>query len=136
MDKKRILVVDDEPGFTRLLKLTLEATGNYTVYAETDGMRGLEVAREFKPDLIFLDVVMPMIDGGDIASQIKSDPVLKDVPIVFLTALVLQKEDSNQGLIAGFPFMAKPVTLDSLIQCIEETPVSCSTSKVLVGESL
>jgi CheY-like chemotaxis protein len=136
MDKKRILVVDDEPGFTRLLKLTLEATGNYTVYAETDGMRGLEVAREFKPDLIFLDVVMPMIDGGDIASQIKSDPVLKDVPIVFLTALVSQKEDSSLGLIAGFPFMAKPVTLDSLIQCIEETPVSCSTSKVLVGESL
>ena len=121
MDKKRILIVDDESGFTHLLKLTLEKTGNYAVCEENDGMRALEVARVFKPDLIFLDIVMPKIDGGDVASQIRSDPALKDVRIVFLTAIVSKKEASGGGMIGGFPFIAKPVTLESLIKCIEET---------------
>ena len=121
MSKKRILIVDDESGFTHLLKLTLEKTGDYVVCEENDGVRTREVAREFKPDLIFLDIVMPKIDGGDVASQIKSDPVLKNVPIVFLTAIVSQKEASSGGLIGGFPFIAKPITLESLIKCIEET---------------
>jgi CheY-like chemotaxis protein len=121
MNKKRILIVDDESGFTHLLKLTLEKTGNYRVCEENDGTRAWEVAREFKPDLIFLDIVMPRIDGGDVASQIISDPVLKKVPIVFLTAIVSKKEASTGGLIGGFPFIAKPVTLESIIKCIEET---------------
>ena len=121
MDKKRILIVDDESGFTHLLKLTLEKTGNYLVCEESDGTRARETAREFKPDLIFLDIVMPKIDGGDVASQIKADPVLKNVHIVFLTAIVSKKEAASGGLIGGFPFLSKPVTLEGVIQCIEET---------------
>ena len=62
MKKKRIFVVDDEPGFTRLLKLTLERTGNYTVLEQNDGTQAWLTAREFKPDIIFLDIVMPKID--------------------------------------------------------------------------
>jgi CheY-like chemotaxis protein len=120
MDKKRILIVDDESGFTHLLKLTLEKTGNYEVREENDGMRALEVARDFKPDLIFLDIVMPRIDGGDVASQMRSDPILKNTRIIFLTAIVSKKEADGGGLIGGFPFLAKPVTLDGLIKCIEE----------------
>ena len=120
MDKKRILIVDDESGFTHLLKLTLEKAGEYTVLEENDGTRALESARKFQPHLILLDIVMPRIDGGDVASQIKSDPVLKHTRIVFLTAIVSKKEASAIGLIGGFPFLAKPVTLEGLIQCIEE----------------
>jgi CheY-like chemotaxis protein len=120
MTKKRILIVDDESGFTHLLKLTLEKAGDYTVMEENDGTRARDVARSFLPDLILLDIVMPKIDGGDVASQIKADPVLKNTRIVFLTAIVSKKEAGSGGLIGGFPFLAKPVTLEGLIQCIED----------------
>lgn len=116
MDKKRIFIVDDESGFTRLLKLTLEKTGMYSVLEENDGTKAWLAAREFKPDIVFLDIVMPKIDGGDVAQQIRSDPTLAHVPIIFLTAIVSQNETLNQ--IGGFPFIAKPVSIDAIKKCI------------------
>jgi len=118
MNKKRLLIVDDESGFTRLLKLTLEKTGHYTVLEENDGTAAWLVAREFRPDIIFLDIVMPKIDGGDVARQIRSDPLLSHVPIVFLTAIVSKNETGSD--IGGFPFLAKPVSLEALTQCVVE----------------
>lgn len=64
MNKRRILIVDDEPSFVRLLKLNLERTGQFTVKEEHDGTKALPVATEFRPDLILLDMVMPKIDGS------------------------------------------------------------------------
>ncbi len=116
---KRILIVDDEAGFTRLMKLTLEGTKKYTVKEENDGSKAIYTARQFVPDLILLDIVMPKVDGGDVARQITTDPMLKDVKIIFLTAIVSQKE--GVGTIGGFPFMAKPVSLAALRAMIEET---------------
>ena len=118
----RILVVDDEPGFTHLLKLTLENTGKFFVKEENDGTRALRTAREFNPDMILLDIVMPKVDGGDVAAKIKADPSLADVPIVFLTAIVSNRESADRE-IGGFPFIAKPVSLNALIECIEEHTV-------------
>jgi CheY-like chemotaxis protein len=124
-EKKRILIVDDESGFTRLLKLTLEKTGRYLVREQNDGTLARETAREFRPDLILLDIVMPKIDGGDVASQLKADPSLKATKIVFLTAIVSKKEATQgSGLIGGFPFLSKPVSLDALRACIEENLAS------------
>jgi two-component system, OmpR family, response regulator len=118
MDKKRIFIVDDESGFTRLLKLTLEKTGNFQVLEENDGTKAWLQAREFKPDIIFLDIVMPKIDGGDVAQQIRSDPMLAHIPIIFLTAIVSNRETKHD--IGGFPFLAKPVSLDAITSCIAE----------------
>jgi CheY-like chemotaxis protein len=118
MNKKRIFVVDDESGFTRLLKLTLERTGRFVVQEENDGTKAWLAAREFKPDIIFLDIVMPKIDGGDVAQQIRSDPMLAKVPVIFLTAIVSKSESKNE--IGGFPFIAKPVSLDAVTRCIAE----------------
>jgi len=118
MSIKRVFIVDDESGFTRLLKLTLEKSGRYLVLEENDGTQAWLAAREFKPDIIFLDVVMPKIDGGDVAQQIRSDPSLAHIPIVFLTAIVSAKEGGHE--IGGFPFLAKPVSLDAIVHCIEE----------------
>jgi CheY-like chemotaxis protein len=117
-NKKRIFIVDDESGFTRLLKLTLERTGRYLVREENDGTAAWLAAREFKPDIIFLDIVMPKIDGGDVAQKIRSDPALARVPIIFLTAIVARGEARHE--IGGFPFLAKPVSLDTITACIEE----------------
>lgn len=118
MDKKRIFIVDDESGFTRLLKLTLEKTGNFQVLEENDGTKAWLKAREFKPDIIFLDIVMPKIDGGDVAQQIRSDSTLAHIPIIFLTAIVSRTETTHD--IGGFPFLAKPVSLAAITSCIAE----------------
>src|SRR5687768_8455652 len=118
MNKKRVFIVDDECGLTRLLKLTLEGSGRFLVREENDGTKAWLAAREFEPDIIFLDVVMPKIDGGDVAQQIRSDPSLAHVPIIFLTAIVSAKEGGQQ--IGGFPFLAKPVSLETIMRCIEE----------------
>lgn len=117
MKKRKILVVDDESGFTHLLKHVLF---KYEIREENDSRRGLEAAREFEPDLILLDIIMPGLDGGDLASQFRSDPRLEHVPIVFLTAIVSVKETGPKSrLPGGYPFLSKPVSAKDLITCIE-----------------
>ena len=121
MEKKKILVIDDEEAFGQMVKISLEETGEYEVRLEIKGARAFAAAREFKPDLIFLDIVIPDVDGSDVALQIESDAGFKDVPIVFLTAAVMEPEMVSQaGTINGHPFIAKPVTTEKLIECINE----------------
>jgi len=114
--KAKILIVDDEAGFTKLTKMTLS---DYEICEENNSAKALETARQFRPDLILLDVVMPDFDGGDLAAQFREDPVLKGVPIVFLTAIVSEKETEKRRLFGGYPFIAKPVTPENLIENIE-----------------
>jgi two-component system, OmpR family, response regulator len=121
MSLKRLLLIDDEEPFTRLVKLNLEQTGRYIVRIENDGAKALATAREFVPDLILLDVIMPDADGGEVAALIKADAALKAVPIIFLTAAVSQKElDGPSGMIGGRMFIAKPVNKRSLIELIDQ----------------
>ena len=121
MEKKRILIIDDEASFTRMVKLNLEKTGAFEVREENKATYALAAAREFKPDLILLDVIMPTMDGGDVASQIRNDRHLKGTPIVFLTATVSQREAGEAGLNSGGDlFLAKPISLDSLINCLND----------------
>ncbi len=120
-NKKRILIIDDEPTFTHLLKLNLERTGEFEVQEENQGTLGLETAKKFKPDLILLDVIMPDIDGGALAAQIKDDKEVKHTPIVFLTAILPKKEVRlNDGFIAGNEFIAKPVSAEEVVSRIKK----------------
>jgi CheY-like chemotaxis protein len=119
-DKRRILVVDDEPSITRLLKLNLEQTGVYEVATENVSRSALAAAEGFQPDLILLDVMMPDLDGGSLASRVQASPKLKGVPIVFLTATVTREEvRARRGLVGGLPFLAKPVNLQEVLACLE-----------------
>jgi len=121
MDKTRVLLVDDEPSFTRMLKLSLERRG-YEVRVENNGAYAHTVARDFLPNFIFLDVIMPDVDGGDVAAKIRSDPGLKDVPIVFLTAGVSKETTRVKGnVIGGQTYLAKPISVDEVVRCIENT---------------
>ena len=115
--KARILLVDDEESFTKVTQMTLST---YDMKVENDSTRALETARSFKPDLILLDVMMPNFDGGDVAAQIAAEPGLKDVPIIFLTALVTEKESARRPMMGGYPFIAKPVTPERLAETIEK----------------
>ena len=118
--KKRILLVDDEDSITRTLALYLTEHGDCDVRVENAGSRALAAAREFLPDLIFLDVVMPDADGGALAAEIQADPFLRDTPVVFLTALVSRREiGAGPTHIGGYPFLAKPVHPDAVLACID-----------------
>lgn len=121
MDKRRILVVDDDEHVTRMIKRNLEALGRFVVHTENEGRKALSAARQFSPDLILLDVMMPDLDGGEVAAQIQDDADLSATPIIFLTAIVT-KEEVNEagGAISGHPFVAKPVKTDRLISLIED----------------
>lgn len=119
-DAKRVLVVDDEASFTRMVKLNLEGTGHYLVETLNESARTFEVAREFVPDLILLDVVMPEMDGGDVALNLRSRSSTRNIPIIFVSAMVSQAE-SNKGFYesGGEHFLAKPVDKDTLCGAIE-----------------
>ena len=120
MDNIRLLLIDDEPSFTRMLRLSLERRG-FKVKVENNGAYAHTVAQDFLPDLILLDVIMPDVDGGDVAAQIRSDPALKDVPIVFLTAGVSKETTRVKGnVIGGQTYLAKPISVDEVVRCIEK----------------
>ena len=121
MEKTRILIIDDEVGFTRMVKLNLEKTGGFEVREENRAPHALATAREFKPDLILLDVIMPTLDGGDIYGQLQKDRHLKTVPVLFLTATVSKDEAGSHGLTSGgATFLAKPISTESLILRLRE----------------
>jgi CheY-like chemotaxis protein len=121
MRKRRILLVDDEVAITRALAIYLSEQGECEVRVENQGSRAVAAALDFKPDLVFLDIVMPDADGGAVAAQMKADPVLKHVPIVFLTALVSRHETGSMSkTIGGLPFLAKPVDPDIVLEYIDQ----------------
>jgi len=120
-EKKRILIIDDEVSFARMVKMNLEKTGAFEVRVENRAAAAVPAAREFRPDLVLLDVIMPNMDGGDVAKQIKRDRTLRGTPIIFLTATVSKREAGEGGLNSGGElFLAKPVSVEALIACINE----------------
>src|SRR3954463_10844527 len=120
-EKKRILVVDDTPSDTHLLKLYLEDTSNYVVREENDPRAAVSTALEFQPHLILLDVLMPGISGEVLAAHFRANPKLKTVPIVFLTSVVTKEQvDLCGGKIGKYPFLAKPIVLTEVGACLRK----------------
>lgn len=117
---KKILIVDDDFDFTDLLKSTLEETERYEVRVENHGSQGLAAAREFGPDLILLDVMMPDMEGPEVAEQIRDDQKIGKTPIVFLTSIVSREETkARSGVIGGPNFIAKSEDLHEVVNRIE-----------------
>jgi CheY-like chemotaxis protein len=120
VNKKRILIVDDEVGAARLLKANLEQTNQYEVVIENWPEDAVDVARRFKPDLVLLDIIMPRLPGGDLAARIEADPALAGTPVVFLTAAVYRHQvEEHNGIICDHPCLAKPASVFEIIQVIE-----------------
>ena len=121
MNMKRILVIDDEPSITLNLKLTLESGGDYEVLGENNPANALAAAQTFQPDLILLDVMMPDMDGGEVAARLQADPLLRDTPVIFLTAIVSNEEtDGHEMVSGGATFLAKPVDMGELRKTMEQ----------------
>lgn len=117
-NKKKILVVDDERDLVGILEARLKAAG-YEVIAAFDGAEGLEKAREEKPDLILLDVMMPKMDGYQVCRLLKFDEKFKEIPIILLTARN-QPRDQQLGEQVGVNhYMSKPFENEELLQKIK-----------------
>ena len=115
---KRILVVDNEPAATRLVRLALERYSVFEVCEVNDPRGALTAARLFKPDLVLLDIEMPVMDGSEVARQLRADEATQGTPIIFMTSLVTEEEAAYRIFAGGSRVLAKPVTMTKLVRCV------------------
>ena len=120
MENRHILVVDDDKVTLRTLERILIRAG-YSVIPLSLGREVIKVAKDRSPGLIILDIMMPDMDGGDVASVLKSDPETKNIPIIFLSSLVTEREEQSSSKEHGLYFMSKPFERDKLLRKIRNT---------------
>jgi CheY-like chemotaxis protein len=123
-DKAKILIVDDDIDFVESTKTILESKP-YEVIVAHEGEEGLKKAREENPDLILLDVIMPVKDGFTAAEQLRKDPELSKIPVIMLTAFSSKRQESSIPVSRGFAleaeeYLEKPVTPDVLLATVEK----------------
>jgi DNA-binding response OmpR family regulator len=108
-----ILVIDDDELVSRTLQRTLKLY-DYQVMVANSGPEGLQLARRHRPDLFILDIMMPGMDGYQVCRQIRGDPLLSDLPVLFLTARG-KDEDKIEGFRAGADdYLSKPFNMEEL----------------------
>ncbi len=115
---KKILIVDDEPHIRALLEQTLEdfEDNDVEIFTAKDGQEGLEIIKDEQPNLVFLDVMMPKMNGFDVCQAVKHELNLQDVYIIMLTAKG-QEFDKKKGLESGADtYMTKPFDPDEIIE--------------------
>jgi len=114
--KKTILIIDDEEDFCFFIKLNLEQTGKFDVLTATSGAEGIQMTIKYQPDLILLDIIMPNMPGTQVAEELLNNKATKDIPIIFVTAIVTRGElGPRDDKIGGRYFIFKPVKLDELV---------------------
>ena len=119
MSQRKVLVVDDEPFICRSLSFVLRK-GNYDVIEARNGEEAIAAIREHKPDLVFLDVMMPKINGFEVTERVRSDPDLAGIKIILLTAKG-QESDREVGKTAGAnDYMTKPFSPTKILERARE----------------
>jgi two-component system alkaline phosphatase synthesis response regulator PhoP len=115
----KILVVDDEPTLVRLMEFILSKQGHQMIVA-VNGEDGLDKARNDRPDLILLDIMMPRLDGYEVAARIRADKEISTTPIIMLSAKA-QDEDVRKGLEVGVDeYITKPFSPDHLVHVVND----------------
>lgn len=118
MDKKKILIVEDENQMVEMVKMRLEAN-NYFVLSASDGQEGLEKAKKEHPDLIILDLMLPKMDGYKVCGLLKKDTRYRKIPVIMFTARA--QEDVSLGKEAGAnAYITKPFEPQILLGKIKE----------------
>ena len=129
MAKKRVLVVDDELDMRTFVTTLLETSGYKPLSAE-DGIKGLEMARKDKPALIILDIMMPKESGITMYRALKTDPDLKDIPVIMLSALAKKTFLHSQSVLDAYKgekipepaaYIEKPPEPDELLEAIQSS---------------
>lgn len=122
-EKKKILLVDDDPDFVEAVKVIVES-GGYEVKVAYDGKEGLEAVEEDKPDLIVLDVMMPVMNGHEACARLKGNPETAKIPIILLTAVadrVTTSTYTHRDMLESEAedYMPKPVAPAELLELIK-----------------
>lgn len=119
---KKVLIVDDEPHIRLLLAQTLEEVEDdgVEILTATDGAEGLEIIKQERPNLVFLDVMMPKMNGFDVCQKVKKELKIPDIVIIMLTAKG-QEFDKNKGMDVGADlYMTKPFDPDEILKKAQE----------------
>ncbi|MFO7996016.1 MAG: response regulator [Dehalococcoidia bacterium] len=127
MDKKRILIADDEPSIRLTLMRMLEK--DYVVLEATNGEDAVEIATEQKPDLIFMDLMMPEMDGYAACSLIKADQATKMIPVIILTAIGHEFNKKFAAEMGADGYITKPFTVEELMGVISSRLAEAPRSK-------
>ncbi len=114
MGNKTVLIVDDEPKNVKLFKDILEKVGYKTIIA-VDGEQGVQLALKEKPDLILMDMQMPIKDGLEATREIKDNPLTNKIPIIALTALAMRGDEERMSAAGCDDYISKPVQIRALI---------------------
>lgn len=113
-----VLVVDDEPMTRNLLRMMLSYAG-YRIYEAEDGVDALEKIKQYTPDIVILDVMMPNMDGIDVCKQIRQDKSTVELPVIMLSAYT-QPTAVEAGLAAGADkYLTKPISRKVLLEHVE-----------------
>ena len=117
--KIKLLLVEDEPSVIELMNIYLSRRG-YEIFNVADGSEVMDKVRSLKPDLVILDIMLPKLNGFEVCSLIKSDPALKNIPVMILSALV-QKTEIEMGIRMGADlYMTKPFQNSELLANVEK----------------
>ena len=117
---KRILIVDDEVGFTKIMKLNLEATGNYEVTILTEAKNLIDNLHKTMPDLILLDLLMPGIGGIEACDMLNEDPLGQKTPVIILSALEKPVDKLNAFKRGVVDYIIKTTEFNEIVLKIEK----------------
>ena len=119
MEKTRVMVVDDELDFLKLLKMNLDETGKYEVLTLSNAKHIIAQVQNFKPDVMLLDILMPSIGGIEVCEMLNRDTYGKGVPVIILSALQKEHDKLEAYKVGVVDYLIKPVDIDTLVARIE-----------------
>ncbi|MFC1590712.1 PleD family two-component system response regulator [Candidatus Omnitrophota bacterium] len=120
MSVKRILIIDNEEEICKVVKAGLEKMGDYRVDMALNGKKGIELAREIKPDLILLDVMMPEMDGFEVIKRLKAERDTVTIPVVMLSGLDDDTTKIKGAQLMNEQYITKPAAISDLKDKIDD----------------
>jgi DNA-binding response OmpR family regulator len=125
---KKVLLIDREPGITRVVRQALEKAGKYLVHEQRDDNFSIDAARAFQPDLILLDVAAKSIASLTLERRIQTDTVLRKTPLAHLSGLKSETEIMSGGILTGHSFFTGPIGTDDVIRGVEQLLTAKATA--------
>ncbi|MCX5749492.1 MAG: response regulator [Candidatus Saganbacteria bacterium] len=116
----KLLFVDDEVALVQMIKINLEAIKKYKVKTESNSQNALSAAKRFKPDFIFLDIMMPVLDGYGVLKLLKEDRETRSIPVIMLSAVTTDDAKIRSAGLFDEYYLEKPVSTETIEAVIEK----------------
>jgi DNA-binding response OmpR family regulator len=129
----RVLVIDDEPEITDIIETFLENAG-YQVKSENSSDLGIQTAKTFLPDLILLDIMMPILDGYEICTELKRREKTKNIPVVFLTGKDARSDEGRSFRVGGVLYIKKPFSCERLLNIVKMVLQTAEKERKLLNQ--